>query len=251
MNRRTIPTVLALALMAGCAARTNTKVATVGTLAELRNVRPDVQEVKVEQGLDQAMQQYRRFLEEAPENRDDSGSDAASRGPATRKAVRDTHGRHQAAGNGRSGARPGTRGAQGDTPNPTCRRRLAGIRSGFRAAHDRGRRDPGGDLDAGRGRAAADPSGPLEAIALYDRLLTEYPNYEHRRQGPLSEGAGVRRARPHRRSHRDDGASDPRESEFRALRRSAVQAGRVLLHAQKLSRRRDRLFGDHQPGAAS
>src|SRR5215468_4302580 len=68
MNRRTIPTVFALAFVAGCAARSNTKVATVGTLAELRNARPDVQEMKVEQGLDQAMLQYRRFLEDAPEN---------------------------------------------------------------------------------------------------------------------------------------------------------------------------------------
>src|SRR5256712_1052415 len=69
MNRRTIPTVLALAFMAGCAPHVNNKtVATAGTLAELRNVRPDVQEVKVEQGLDQAMLQYRRFLEDAPEN---------------------------------------------------------------------------------------------------------------------------------------------------------------------------------------
>jgi hypothetical protein len=30
-------------------------------------MRPDVQEVKVDQGLDQAMQGYRRFLEETPE----------------------------------------------------------------------------------------------------------------------------------------------------------------------------------------
>src|SRR5213083_3090107 len=67
MNRRTIPTVLALAFMAGCAPRANKTVTTVGTLAELRNVRPDVQEVKVEQGLEQAMQNYRRFLEETPE----------------------------------------------------------------------------------------------------------------------------------------------------------------------------------------
>jgi tetratricopeptide (TPR) repeat protein len=29
-------------------------------------------------------------------------------------------------------------------------------------------------------RGDADPKGPLEAIALYDRLLTEYPNYQHR-----------------------------------------------------------------------
>src|SRR6266700_5960346 len=69
MNRRTIPTVLALAFMAGCAPHVNNKtMATAGTLAELRNVRPDVQEVKVEQGLDQAMLQYRRFLKDAPEN---------------------------------------------------------------------------------------------------------------------------------------------------------------------------------------
>src|SRR5204862_1298325 len=59
--------VLWLAFMAGCAARTNKTVGTAGTLAELRNVRPDVQEVKVEQGLEQAMQNYRRFLEETPE----------------------------------------------------------------------------------------------------------------------------------------------------------------------------------------
>src|SRR5262245_18851257 len=68
MNRRTIPTVLVLALMASCAPPPKRTVGTVGTLAELRKARPDVQEVKVEPGLDQAMLQYRRFLEDAPEN---------------------------------------------------------------------------------------------------------------------------------------------------------------------------------------
>src|SRR5262245_66020772 len=67
MRRFTIPTIFALAFMTGCAARPNNPVKTVGTLAELRNVRRDVQEVKVEQGLEQAMQNYRRFLEETPE----------------------------------------------------------------------------------------------------------------------------------------------------------------------------------------
>src|SRR5437870_7313217 len=67
MRRLSIPIVLWLASMAGCAARTNKTVGTAGTLAELRKVRPDVQEVKVEQGLEQAMQNYRRFLEETPE----------------------------------------------------------------------------------------------------------------------------------------------------------------------------------------
>ena len=67
MRRLAIPMVVAPVFMVGCAARPNKPVGTAGTLAALRNVRPDVQEVKVEQGLDQAMQQYRRFLEETPE----------------------------------------------------------------------------------------------------------------------------------------------------------------------------------------
>src|SRR5262245_13244134 len=72
MRRPTIPSLILTALVvdcvAGCAARTvNKPVATVGTLAELRKVRPDVQEVKVEQGLEQAMQNYRRYLDESPE----------------------------------------------------------------------------------------------------------------------------------------------------------------------------------------
>src|SRR5215471_3229496 len=67
MPRFAIPIVIAPVFMFGCAARPNKPMGTVGTLAELRNVRPDVQEIKVEQGLDQAMQQYHRFLEEAPE----------------------------------------------------------------------------------------------------------------------------------------------------------------------------------------
>src|SRR5262250_1989308 len=64
MRRLTIPIVLATALLLGCAAHHKP---TRATLADLHNVRPDVQEVKVDQGLDQAMQSYRRFLEETPE----------------------------------------------------------------------------------------------------------------------------------------------------------------------------------------
>src|SRR5437667_10914741 len=67
MYRLAIPMVIAPVFMVGCAARPNQPLGTAGTLAELRNVRPDVQEVKVEQGLDQAMQQYRRFLKDTPE----------------------------------------------------------------------------------------------------------------------------------------------------------------------------------------
>src|SRR5881275_3284805 len=67
MRHLAIPIVIAPVFMVGCAARPIKPVGTPGTLAELRNVRPDLQEVTVEQGLDQAMQSYRRFLEETPE----------------------------------------------------------------------------------------------------------------------------------------------------------------------------------------
>ena len=89
-------------------------------------------------------------------------------------------------------------------------------------------------------------AGPLEAIALYDGCS---PNTRVRaqRQGALSEGARVRRARPHRRGHGDHGAPDRGQSAFGAFRRSAVQARRVLLHAPEVPRRRGRLSGDH-PG---
>ena len=50
--RLTIPILLWLAFMAGCAARSNNKAAgtlgTVGTLADLHKVRPDVQDFQVE-----------------------------------------------------------------------------------------------------------------------------------------------------------------------------------------------------------
>ena len=67
MHRIGIPIVLSTALLIGCAARIEPRAVTQGTLAELHDVQPDVQEVEVEQGLEQAMEHYRRFLEETPE----------------------------------------------------------------------------------------------------------------------------------------------------------------------------------------
>src|SRR5689334_2444583 len=56
-------------IVAACAKKTTTAtVKPTGTLAQLRDVKPDVREMKVDQGLDQAMMQYRRFLEDAPVN---------------------------------------------------------------------------------------------------------------------------------------------------------------------------------------
>src|SRR5215471_13962609 len=60
----TIPMVFALAIMVGCAARA--KKNTAGTLADLHKVPPDVKDVTVENGLDQALEQYRKIVEETP-----------------------------------------------------------------------------------------------------------------------------------------------------------------------------------------
>src|SRR5262252_3836133 len=68
MRRLAILIAIAPVYIAGCAARVTRPEKTAGTLAELRKVRPDEQDVKVEQGLEQAMQQYRRFLDETPES---------------------------------------------------------------------------------------------------------------------------------------------------------------------------------------
>ena len=54
---------LAPALVVACAGNPDTR-----TLADLRRVEPEVTEVQVHDGLDQAMIGYRKFLAEAPES---------------------------------------------------------------------------------------------------------------------------------------------------------------------------------------
>ena len=63
MRRLRTALLLAPALVAACAGDPDRR-----TLAELRDVEPDVTEVRVENSLDQAMVGYKKFLEEAPES---------------------------------------------------------------------------------------------------------------------------------------------------------------------------------------
>jgi len=181
MRRLTIPMVLAPALAVGCAARPDR--APLTTLAELRTVRPDVEEAKVEQGLDQAMQGYRRFLEETPET---AMTPEAMRRLADLQ-IEKQFGIRAGDGKPREMAAPApaqaSAGAQADTPNPAAA--AAGRRESDEDFEQRTIAESGipagsnaGASPAGAVRADADPTGPLEAIALYDRLLTEYPSYE-------------------------------------------------------------------------
>jgi tetratricopeptide (TPR) repeat protein len=153
------------ALVAGCAARPGS----VGTLAELRTVRPDVEEAKVEQGLDQAMLGYRRFLEETPETQ---------MTPEAMRRLADLQLEKQfgiRAGDGKPREMAAPQPAQDYAARPAATAANAGTPE---SEHDFERRTTAeSGIPEGAARADGDPTGPLEAIALYDRLLTEYPSY--------------------------------------------------------------------------
>src|SRR5216110_1424878 len=185
MRHLAIPIVIAPVFMVGCAARPIKPVGTPGTLAELRNVRPDLQEVKVEQGLDQAMQQYRRFLEEAPET---------AMTPEAMRRLADLQLEKQfgiRTGNAKpremAAPKPASilAGSRAGSPNPAAPAASARIKESDQDFERRTTAEAGilavsnaGASPAHTVRAGADAEGPLEAIVLYNRLLTEYPSYK-------------------------------------------------------------------------
>src|SRR5262245_48910715 len=184
MRRFTISVLLLAALAIGCAKRAPKTVS--GTLAELRNVRADVQEAKVEQGFDQAMNQYRRYLEEAPEN---TMTPEAMRRLADLQ-IEKQFGIHTGGAKQREMAAPepgqAIAGAPAVTPNPAPAVAGGGFRESDQDFERRATAESGilAGSNAGASTAnavptGADPKGPLEAIALYERLLTEYPSYEN------------------------------------------------------------------------
>jgi tetratricopeptide (TPR) repeat protein len=179
MRRRALLALIAPALAASCAAHRDTS--TSGTLAELRSVRPDLQEATIEGGLDQAMQGYRRFLEETPETamtpeamrrladlklekqfgiRTGDAKPREMAAPATASAAQSA---------GADASRTGT-AAAGSRESDEDFEQRASAASGLGWAGD--------DGASGAARAAADPASANEAIALYDKLLAEYPNYK-------------------------------------------------------------------------
>jgi tetratricopeptide (TPR) repeat protein len=167
MRRLAVPMALVPALLAGCAARVDN----TGTLAELHRVRPDLTEAKVEQSLDQAMQGYRRFLEEAPET---------AMTPEAMRRLADLQIEKQfgiRTGDGKPREMAAPEPAASATPHAAAA--VAGIGARESDQDFEQRTTAEGDVPADPARGTGDPAGPLEAIALYDRLLTEYPAYEH------------------------------------------------------------------------
>src|SRR5881398_387450 len=174
MRRLAIPVVIAPVFMVACAARPIKPVGTPGTLAELRNVRPDLQEVKVEQGLDQA-----------PET---------AMTPEAMRRLADLQLEKQfgiRTGNAKpremAAPKPASilAGSRAGSPNPAAPAASARIKESDQDFERRTTAEAGilavsnaGASPADTVRAGADAEGPLEAIALYNRLLTEYPSYK-------------------------------------------------------------------------
>jgi len=177
MRRLALPLALVPVLVAGCS-KEHRQVSTSGTLASLRDVKPDLQEATVEQGLDQAMEGYRRFLDETPET---------AMTPEAMRRLADLQ-LEKRFGIHTSSAKPKEMAAPESAPLPASGSAVASGAGPRESDQDFERRTTSetgtllaSNWDPAEGAIGSDgnASGPLEAIALYDRLLTEYPQYEH------------------------------------------------------------------------
>ena len=157
------------------------------TLAELHNVPADVEDVKVADGLETAMQSYRRFLEETPVGR---MTPEAMR----RLADLQVEKAYGIDGDGPIVELPTPEESSLQAPSPSGKA-VAKQAAAKQAAASQAAAASDADLeqraseerhlssaeDADLGLPGSEQlaqAGPLEAIAIYKRLLEQYPNYE-------------------------------------------------------------------------
>ncbi|HKQ16512.1 MAG TPA: tetratricopeptide repeat protein, partial [Steroidobacteraceae bacterium] len=159
------------------------------TLATLHKVAPDLQDVKVEDGLDTAMQSYQRFLEETPETKRTpeamrrladlkiekeyglNGTGELLELPAPKAA--ELPAASSAAATAKSAAGIGALAVGSEKEleqRASQEQRVASAEDMLQGQVPEGMQD-----DLAR-------AGPLEAIGLYDRLLEKYPSAEHNDQ---------------------------------------------------------------------
>jgi cellulose synthase operon protein C len=234
MRRTRIALMLVPAAIAGC-----TPTAEKNTLAQLRNVPADTQDVKVEHGLDKAMESYRRYLDETPKTAmtpeamrrladlkvekqfgilgdgkieepklvemeaPEPASAAMGRSPSAASAGAQELPSAAAPSVARAAKAGSPRGTPVDrrqslkaiperitpTQSASAAPKVAGIADLSESEKDFERRatEQSAPAPSGQQLGVAAPgspealaaTGPLEAIALYDQLLAEYPNYEH------------------------------------------------------------------------
>src|SRR5688500_10105081 len=173
MRRQTaLALAVTAALAAGCAAGPQKS-----TLAGLHAIKPDAAEVPVAEGLEQAMQGYRRFLDETPET---------ELTPEAMRRLADLQIEKQFGISGDGGIvemEAPERAAIATTADGAVRATAAA--GGGTAESEQefeARTTAATGLPSPAAAAPAAPSAAIEAIALYDRLLAEYPAYEHNDQ---------------------------------------------------------------------
>jgi tetratricopeptide (TPR) repeat protein len=183
MLRRAIPIVVVSAFLGGCTA--HHKPPTQGTLADLQKVAPDVKDAETKQSVEQAMEHYRKFLDESPET------------PMTPEAIRrladleleKEYGIHTGQGKPKPMPAPESAKAPKSKPDQKPNSAATTARAGRgesdqefeRRTTAEGRIPASSDSGASSTEvpgADAAPKGPLEAIALYKKLLKEYPQYK-------------------------------------------------------------------------
>src|SRR3954453_3033074 len=174
MPRRAILIVVVSAFLGGCTAH-HKPANTEGTLADLQKVAPDVKDADTKQSVDQAMQQYRKFLEESPET------------PMTPEAIRrladleleKEYGIHNGEAKPKAKPMPAPESAKAPTGKPAGTPNKAGaVAKAGRGESDQEfekRTTAESKIPASNNSAAtpadvpgtdAAPKGPLEAIAL-------------------------------------------------------------------------------------
>ena len=156
------------------------------TLAQLRNEQAEIKDVQVEDGLDKAMDSYRKYLEQTPKT---AMTPEAMRRLADLKVEK----QFGILGDGKLVEMDAPQDAAPEhialAASTASAPKAAGIADISESQKDFERRatEQTGALPAGERVAVIAPgseqevtaSGPLEAIALYDQLLAEYPTYEH------------------------------------------------------------------------
>src|SRR5262245_42544574 len=160
------------ALLAACASNPDRH-----TLAELHDRAPDMNEVQVEHGLDQAMLGYRKYLEEAPES---SLTPEAMRRLADLKLEKE----YGILGDQEIVELPAPEAAVATSESAGAKARpphVAGIADHSESQADFERRAAGAAKLPEKTKGAPS-SGPLEAIALYDQILKTYPSYPNNDQ---------------------------------------------------------------------
>lgn len=174
MSIRLTALILLAATIVGCAGNPDKR-----TLKDLHRVEPDVAEVQVHDGLERAMVGYQQFLQEAPES---AMTPEAMRRLADLKLEKEYGylGKEGSAALPKPAAAQARRAASSSSADANLLARDSETIGEFErraaAAETLVPNALAPDMDLPVDATAAN-SGPLEAIALYDRILETYPDY--------------------------------------------------------------------------